>query len=232
MKNLLNVFSRYALAAVATGGLCLSGHAFAQEGGAKYGSSPSGTSATSSSSPTANDPGNEPIGGFRPSTVKPSKAELEKQKAEGGNNAKSSAGTQLAAQDKNFMMTAAKGGMMEVHMGQMAEKQGQSDEVKKLGKQMVADHTKANNELMGLAQKKGVKPETSHKMSKLDSANFDQAWLSQMAKDHQKMIGEFQTEAKSGSDADVKSWANKTLPTLQKHEKMVKDAQGKIAKKS
>src|SRR5215217_2448575 len=99
MKNLLNVISRCALAAVATGALCLNGHAFAQEGGAKYGSSPSGTSATSSSSPAASNPEDQPMGAFRPSTNKPSKAELEKQKAEGGNNAKSGASAQLAAQD-------------------------------------------------------------------------------------------------------------------------------------
>jgi putative membrane protein len=129
-------------------------------------------------------------------------------------------------------MTAAKGGMMEVHMGQMAEKQGQSSDVKKLGSKMVADHTKVNTQLMSLAQTKGVKLDTRHKMSQLDSANFDQAWLDQMVKDHQKTIAAFQTETKSGTDADVKSFANKTLPALQKHLQMVQSAQAKVGKAS
>lgn len=236
MKTHLSLISPVAVAAAASV-FCLMPVAFAQEGSTKY-STPSGTPAATSSSPGTSDPSDQPLGAFRPSTNKPSKAELEKQNADGGNNtakaksAAAGAGTQLGSQDKSFMMEAAKGGMMEVEMGKMAEKQGQSDDVKKLGKQMVGDHTKANNELMGLAQKKGVKLDTGHKMAKLDSSNFDQAWLAQMAKDHQKMISDFKTESKSGSDSDVKSWANKTLPTLQKHAKMVKDAQGKMAKKS
>lgn len=117
---------------------------------------------------------------------------------------------------------------MEVHMGQMAEKMGQSSEVKKLGSRMVADHTKANNQLMALATARGVKLDTRHNMSKMDQANFDQMWLNQMVKDHEKTIAAFQTEAKGGADPELKSFASKTLPTLQKHLELVKAAQGKV----
>jgi putative membrane protein len=141
-------------------------------------------------------------------------------------------GGQLDSQDRDFMMTAAKGGMMEVHMGQMAAKQGQSADVKRLGNLMVADHTKANNQLMSLAGTKGVKLDTRHKMTKLSGDKFDQEWLAQMVTDHQKTIAAFQMEAKGGKDADVKGWAAKTLPTLKGHLKMVQDAQGKVGKTS
>jgi putative membrane protein len=117
---------------------------------------------------------------------------------------------------------------MEVHMGQMAEKQGQSADVKKIGATMVADHTKATNELMTLAQTKGVKLDTRHKMDKMDSANFDRMYLDQMVKDHTQDIAEFQAEAKSGMDAEVKAFAKKQLPTLQKHLKLVQAAQKKV----
>ena len=106
--------------------------------------------------------------------------------------------------DREFVNEAAKGGMMEVHMGQMAEKQGQSDSVKQLGKMMVTDHTKANTQLMAIAKRKGITPETDHDMDKLDSSNFDQAWLAQMVKDHQKTIALFERESKNGKDADLK----------------------------
>jgi putative membrane protein len=62
----------------------------------------------------------------------------------------------LSDKDKAFMKEAAKGGMMEVEMGKTAQQKGKSPEVKKIGSTMVADHTKANNELMGIAKKKGV----------------------------------------------------------------------------
>jgi putative membrane protein len=137
-------------------------------------------------------------------------------------------GGQLSNEDKNFIMEAGKGGMMEVDMGKTAQQKGQSAEVKRIGSMMVADHTKANNELMGLAQKKGVKLGGAEKAHKMNDAQFDQEYLSMMVQDHQKDIAAFQKEANSGSDPDVKSWASKTLPTLQKHLKEVQKAQSKV----
>ena len=51
------------------------------------------------------------------------------------------------------MKKAAKGGMMEVAMGKLAEQNGQSDDVKSFGKRMVTDHSKANDELKSIAAK-------------------------------------------------------------------------------
>ena len=138
----------------------------------------------------------------------------------------------LDSKDKDFMMDAAKGGTMEVEMGKMAEQKGTSAEVKKVGKTMVTDHSKANDQLMALAKKKGVALDTSRKMEKMDDSKFDHEYLEQIVKDHDKDIAAFEKEAKDGKDADVKAWAGKTLPTLKKHLQMVKDAQGKVDKKS
>lgn len=124
---------------------------------------------------------------------------------------------------------------MEVHMGQMAQKDGQSDEVKKLGGTIAADHTKANNELMAIAQRKGVKLDTRHSMDKMgmkDKMKFDQEWLTMMVRDHDKDIALYDQEAKMGTDPEVKAFAKKTLPVLKKHLKMVKDAQSKMMKKA
>ena len=135
----------------------------------------------------------------------------------------------LTAKDKSFMKEAAMGGMMEVEMGKMAQQKGKSAEVKKIGSTMVADHSKANNELMAIAKKKGVdlskeKPK-SHSMG---DANFDKEYLDMMVKDHEKDLAAFQGEAKNGSDADVKAFASKTSAVIQKHLNMVKSAQGKV----
>jgi putative membrane protein len=135
----------------------------------------------------------------------------------------------LSAKDKSFMKEAAKGGMMEVDMGKMAQQKGKSPEVKKIGSTMVADHSKANNELMAIAKKKGVdlskeKPK-SHSMG---DANFDKDYVNMMVKDHEKDLAAFQAEAKEGSDADVKAFASKTSSVIKKHLDMVKAAQAKI----
>jgi putative membrane protein len=142
---------------------------------------------------------------------------------------KSPAKTELSAKDRAFMKEAAKGGQMEVDMGKMAQQKGKSADVKKIGNTMVADHTKANNELMGIAKKKGVdlskeKP-AAHSMG---DANFDKDYINMMVKDHEKDLSAFQTEAKNGTDADVKAFASKTSAVIKKHLDMVKAAQAKL----
>jgi len=143
--------------------------------------------------------------------------------------AKSPANANLSDKDKSFMKEAAKGGMMEVEMGKMAQQKGKSPEVKKIGSTMVADHTKANNELMAIAKKKGVdlskeKP-AKHSMG---DANFDKDYVNMMVKDHEKDLGAFQAEAKNGTDAEVKAFASKTSAVIKKHLDMVKAAQAKM----
>ena len=142
---------------------------------------------------------------------------------------KSPAPAALSDKDKSFMKDAAKGGMMEVEMGKMAQQKGQSAEVKKIGGMMVSDHTKANNELMGIAKKKGVDlSKEKPSMKKLNDASFDKEYIDAMVKDHEKDLSEFQAEAKNGSDADVKAFASKTSAVIKKHLDAVKSAQGKM----
>jgi len=223
MKNQLSLVKQLAAVAVVTTGMaCFASDANAQA--------------------AAPDPTIAPtrVGSMAPTGQKPSKAELEKQKAAGGETTSTSTATaspaaggagQLSDTDRTFLMMAAKDGMKEVHMGQMAAKEGQSAEVKKMGSQIAADHTKANQQLMAIAEKKGVKLDTKHKMpkmSKTDMANFDQAWIGMMINDHQKDIAVYQRQVQQGADPELKAFAKKTLPVLQKHLKMVQQAQKKM----
>jgi putative membrane protein len=129
----------------------------------------------------------------------------------------------LSSEDRKFMEDAAKGGMMEVHMGQMGLKHGDSSGVKSFSQRLIDDHSKGNRELQALAQKKGVtlpvdNPSDMPKgLEAKSGAAFDREFAANAVEDHQKDIKEFEQEAKSGSDPDVKNWATKTLPTLQAH---------------
>src|SRR6059058_6151950 len=72
----------------------------------------------------------------------------------------------LSDKDKIFMKKAAKGGMMEVAMGKLAEQNAKSPDVKSFGQRMVTDHGKANDELKKIAAEKNVKlPEKEPKGS-------------------------------------------------------------------
>jgi putative membrane protein len=136
--------------------------------------------------------------------------------------------TALSAKDRTFMKNAAKGGMEEVEMGKMAQQQGQSADVKKFGQRMVTDHSKANNELMALAAKKGVAFGSEKAKGEKFGANFDKEYMASMVKDHQKDLAEFQDEAKNGSDPDVKAFANKGADMVSKHLALARQTQSKL----
>src|SRR5207248_6588514 len=87
----------------------------------------------------------------------------------------------LSVKDKTFMKKAAKGGMMEVAMGKLAEQDGQSEDVKSFGKRMVTDHGKANDELKSIASKKGVQLPSKEPTTKWSS---DKTYIDMMVKDH------------------------------------------------
>ena len=130
-----------------------------------------------------------------------------------------------SAKDKTFMKKAAKGGMMEVAMGKLAEQNGQSDDVKSFGKRMVTDHSKANDELKSIAQQKGIKLPSKEPTEKWSS---DKVYMNMMVKDHEKDLAEFQAEAKDGSDPDVKNFADKTAKVVQEHLDLAKETQSKL----
>jgi putative membrane protein len=131
----------------------------------------------------------------------------------------------LNAKDKTFVKKAAKGGMMEVAMGKLAEQNGQSEDVKSFGKRMVTDHGKANDELKSIAEKKGVTMPSKEPTVKWSS---DKAYISMMIKDHEKDLAEFQEEAKNGTDPDVKKFAEDTAKVVQEHLDLAKETQKKL----
>ena len=135
------------------------------------------------------------------------------------------AGSKLSAADKTFMMNAAKGGMMEVDMGKMAAQSAQNADVKKFGNRMVTDHSKANNELMSLAKEEGVSLPAAKAPGKWKS---DKNYMDDMVKDHQKDLAEFQKEAQSGTDPDVKAFAAKGAKMVSSHLKMAQETQAKV----
>lgn len=137
----------------------------------------------------------------------------------------------LDPMDKNFIQEAATGGKLEVELGQLAEKNASSQQVKEFGQRMVTDHSKANENLMDVASKVNVTPPTSltqdeqekkEKLSKLHGAKFDQEYMSMMVDEHQKDVDKFQQQAQNAINSDVKSFAANTLPILQEHLQLAK----------
>jgi putative membrane protein len=136
---------------------------------------------------------------------------------------------QLAEQDLEFARNAAEGGLKEVRLGQLAQQQAASEQVQQFGERMVEDHGNANEQLMQIAETKGIElpQELSQEAQQLydelqqkSGADFDQAYMDEMASDHQKDVESFQQFAASGQDQELVQFAAETLPVLQQHLEM------------
>ncbi len=132
----------------------------------------------------------------------------------------------MSSQDQKFLMDAAMSGMKEVQLGRWAAQKGTSEEIKKFGQMMVDHHSKANTELMSLASSKGITLPTAldnkhqadvTKLSSRTGADFDREFAKMMLKDHDKAVEMFEKQSEKGTDADLKAFAAKALPTLQEH---------------
>lgn len=141
-----------------------------------------------------------------------------------------------------FVKKAAEGGMAEVAAGKLGSQKATSPEVKAYAQKMVTDHGKANKELMAAAKTKNLEvptePGMMHKgmAEKLEhqkaDADWDEDFMEQMVRDHEKTVELFQQASTDmGVDADLRTWAKGTLPTLQMHLKDAKALEAKLDKK-
>jgi putative membrane protein len=128
--------------------------------------------------------------------------------------------------DAKFVTDVADINYAEIKLGELAQSKGVSADVKELGKMMVTDHTKANSDLMAMAQKKGMSfPEgpSNDAISDYNSINdlkgkdFDKKYCSKMVSGHKDAIDKFEKAATDCNDADIKTWAANMLPALHMH---------------
>ena len=132
---------------------------------------------------------------------------------------------------QQFVTKAVESNLAEVEVSKLALSKTQNPQVRSFAQRMIDDHTKANSELEALAQQKGLKvpdtPDMMHKASlkmlqAKSAAGFDESYISQMNKDHEKAVSLFQEASTSAKvDPDLKALASKTLPTLEKHHQLV-----------
>lgn len=165
----------------------------------------------------------------RPGAARPSTAN---QPADVGSMGQSKTGSNLAAQDKHFVTTAAEAGAAEVAMGKLASERASSADVKAFASHMVTDHTMAGDDLKRVASAKGAEltdqPSAKDqrkldKLGKLQGGDFDREYVKVQLAAHKDAVSLFKKEASSGQDSDLKQFASSTLPTLQQHLQMAQE---------
>jgi putative membrane protein len=141
-------------------------------------------------------------------------------------NAVETGGIAVDADDSKFAVEAANGGMAEVELAKLAQTKGTNAKVKEFAAMMIKDHTMANEELMALAKTKNITLPTTigadqqtvmGDLQKKTAADFDKGYVDAMVTDHKKDVSLFEKASTDAKDADLKSFATKTLPTLKMH---------------
>jgi putative membrane protein len=145
------------------------------------------------------------------------------------NNMQQQAPGQPTPMDREFVKKAMEGGLAEVQLGQLALQKSSNDQVKQFAQRMVDDHTKMGDQMKPIAQQLGVNAPTEPskkdkatmaKLQALSGSAFDQAYIRDMVKDHKADLKEFQSEASSGSDPNVKNAATQGSQIISQHLQM------------
>jgi putative membrane protein len=151
------------------------------------------------------------------------------------------AGTSAAAMPQiteasEFVKQAAAGGEYEIKSSKMALKQSKSEDLKRIAQKLIDDHTKAGKELKATVKEAKVKAKIPDKLDqkhqtmiddlkKAQGADFDKTYVTQQLDAHRDAIALFSFYAEGGDNDKLKSFAEKTLPTLQEHQQMLTTAQ-------
>jgi putative membrane protein len=131
--------------------------------------------------------------------------------------------------DQDFVTKAGQGGLAEVEAGRIAAAKGVRGDVKTFGQRMVSDHSRANDELKSIATAASItvpsepsseEHDTITQLGAESGGDFDKAYTKAMVKDHKGDIDLFRKEASSGQNAELRAFAQKTLPALEEHLRM------------
>ena len=155
---------------------------------------------------------------------------------------------------RNFVDAMAIAGMAEVQLGNLAAQRATNADVKAVGRMMVRDHSKANDELKRVASRLKLEPSTQldqkhrdvvERLSKLDGPEFDREYLTAMVHGHQDILTQLQaqtanrsaagsgaahTSAPGANEEGLTQWAAKTVPVVQQHLERAQQLQQKLTK--
>ena len=154
-------------------------------------------------------------------------------------NSKQAAGTDRNT-DAQFATHMAQANMAEVALAKLAQEKSQSDDIKKFAQKMVDEHTKAEQDLEGIASKNNLtlpqdmsaqQKAQADRISKLSGPQFDRAYMRMMVMDHTRVSNALQHQShKVSASADLKDYATRMYPGVSDHLTMAKTITASLPK--
>ena len=137
----------------------------------------------------------------------------------------------LSSQDRQFMKDASVANVFEIATSKVALSRARGPWAKQFAKEMIEEHTGAQNELGLVAKSKGIALPTGLPMRQqaivamlknVDAAGFDEAYRKAQIDGHQQTSAKFGTEIKRGHDSAARNYAIKILPAVRMHLKLAR----------
>jgi putative membrane protein len=129
--------------------------------------------------------------------------------------------------DQQFVDLAGQTDMVEINLGKLAQTSASSQAVKDYAQMLITDHTKDFNQLYDVAHEANLKRpdaiDTEHNKTmidpfqKLKGTAFDHHYIQEMVAGHTKAIAVYKKEAADAESPAVKTYAENTIPVLEKH---------------
>jgi putative membrane protein len=127
------------------------------------------------------------------------------------------------ASDSVFIQRASSIGLLQVKLGQLAQKKGTSPAVVEFGKRMVADYSKAHEELKTAAKAAAFQAPTLVRQDQqifdlfnaTGRSSFDKRYMAEMVARHNEEVRLFQQESAGGRVQSLKQLASKMLPEME-----------------
>jgi putative membrane protein len=135
-----------------------------------------------------------------------------------------------AEKEADKLLEAYASNLFEIAVAQNASVNAVTDEAKKLSAMLVDAHSKMNNDVKALADKKMValpsditedQRKDIEKMAEKKGLDYDKAFVEKMKDKHEKAVDFYEKTADKCDDTEIKIWATQTLPEVRSHLDMV-----------
>ncbi len=130
-----------------------------------------------------------------------------------------------ATADATFMDAVTRANLMEIKAADIAQGKTKRDEVKDFAKSIEKDHTDVNKNLATLADRMTMKlpKDLGEHQAFIDGlkaktdADFDRTYVAATVASHKKCVSMFEDFSATTKNADLKAFADNTLPGLRTH---------------
>ncbi len=144
----------------------------------------------------------------------------------------------LTPADAEFVLRAADSSNAEIALGELAQENAQSASVKEFGRDMIASHTRLNQQLTQVATRNGLTPPTTPTapaaavaaaLGTRTGAAFDRAYLAQQVASHDMTLALFRHAARNADDEAIREFAQRHMEEIEEHMEQAESLERAVA---